>query len=163
MRQYVPAIICALAILICGCGPYSFSASGKSEFQSVYVEPIENKTIEYELADRLYDAIIASFIQDNTVQVLEQSRADAWMTGTLVSYRRDPYNYDQQDAVSQYAVKVTLQVRVVKANSEDVIWEENFYAEGIYDADTEDEVENGQQRVIEKLTANILDKTTKSW
>ncbi|MEZ5360415.1 MAG: LPS assembly lipoprotein LptE [Candidatus Zixiibacteriota bacterium] len=149
--------------LAVGCGPYSFSASGKLAFKSINVVSFENQTIEYELTDRLYDAVIETFIQDNTVQVLDATSAEAVMTGNLTSYRRDPYNYDAQDAVSQYAVKVTFHVKVVKAASEDVIWEEDFYAEGIYDANSESETEEGQQRVIDKITADILDKTTKSW
>lgn len=152
-----------IACAAIGCGPYSFSASGKLAFNSIHVVSFENSTIEYELTDRLYDAVIESFIRDNTVQVLDASKAEAVMTGTLTSYRRDPYNYDAQDVVSEYAVKVTLHVRVVKANSEEVIWEDDFYAEGIYNANTEAETEEGQQRVIDKIAADILDKTTKSW
>ncbi len=159
---YAPIAVLTLLLLI-GCGPYSFSASGKAAFQSVHVTSFDNNTIEYELADRLFDAIIESFIQDNTVQILEASKAEAVMTGTLTNYRRDPYNYDDQDVVTEYVVKVTLQVKVVKANSEDIIWEDSFYAEGVYKADEETETEEGQQRVIEQITADILDKTTKSW
>ena len=145
-----------------GCGVYSFSGAGKAPFASVNIAQFENTTIEYQLADRLTDAVVDAFIRDNTVQVREPAKAEALMNGTVVGYRRDPYTYDQQDIVSQYAVKVSVHVKVVKANAEDVIWEKDFYAEGIYDANTETE-EDGQARAITLLTANILDQTTKSW
>lgn len=147
---------------ICGCGVYSFSTSGKAAFESLHVTQFENQTIEYQLADLLTDAVVDAFIRDNTVTIMEPSQAEAVMTGILVSYRREPYTYDQQDIVTEYAVKVALRVKVVKADSEDIIWEKEFFAQGVYDANTETE-EDGQQRVVTLLTADIMNFTTKSW
>lgn len=162
MRTTGVIVIGAVWLAVAGCGVYSFSAAGKSGFTSVNIGQFENNTIEYQLSDRLTDAVIDAFIQDNTVQVKEAARAEAVMNGTVVSYRRDPYTYDQEDIVSEYAVKVTVRIKVVKAGSEDVIWEKDFYAEGIYNALEETE-EDGQERAIALLTADILDQTTKSW
>jgi len=159
----IRSIIIGLCLAaLCGCGVYSFSGAGKAPFASVNIAQFENTTIEYQLADRLTDAVVDAFIRDNTVQVREPAKAEALMNGTVVGYRRDPYTYDQQDIVSQYAVKVSVHVKVVKANAEDVIWEKDFYAEGVYDANKETEAD-GQTRAITLLTANILDQTTKSW
>jgi hypothetical protein len=145
-----------------GCGVYSFSATSKPPFASVNVPQFENQTPEFQLSDRLTDAVVDAFIADNTVKVKEASQAEAIMNGTILTYRREPYTYDQQDVVSQYVVKVSMRVRVLKAASEDVIWEREFYAEGVYEANGESE-SDGQARVIARLTADILDKTTKSW
>ena len=122
----------------------------------------ESRTPEYQLADRLTDAVVDAFIRDNSIEVLEVSRAEAVMTGTLTAYRRDAFTYDINDVVTEYVVKVTLHVTVTRSGSEDVIWDEDFFAEGIYDAVEESE-EDGQTRAIELLTTNILDRTTKSW
>jgi len=149
-------------LAISGCGVYSFSASGQAPFESVSVSLFENETIEYELADRLTDAVIDVFIQDNKVEVLEPSRAEAVMHGAIVGYRRDAYTYDQQDNVQEYVVKVSVRVKVVKSDSEDTIWEKDFYAEGIYDAVGETE-DDGKSRAIAQITSDILDFTTKSW
>ncbi len=151
-----------LAGVISGCGVYSFSAAGQAPFKSVAIMQFENTTIEYEFADRLTDAVVDAFILDNVVKVLEPSRAEAIMNGTVVGYRRDPYTYDQQDNVSEYVVKVSVRVKAVKSDSEDIIWEEDFYAEGVYDAIGETE-DDGKNRAIVRLTADILDHTTKSW
>ena len=150
-----------MAISISGC-VYSFSAAGKPAFETLHVSQFTTETAEYQLADRLTDAVIDGLIQDNTVKIREASRADAVMEGSVSGYRRDPYTYEQNDIVTEYAVKVSVHVKVVKANTEDVIWEDNFYAEGVYNADTETD-QDGQNRAITQLTADILDRTTKSW
>ena len=163
MRWLGPTLLLgAILSTAIGCGVYSFSAAGKPAFQSVNITQFENKTIEYQLSDRLTDALIDAFIRDNTIPIKEAAKAEALMTGTVTSYRRDPYTYDRQDVVSEYAVKVSVHVKVVKANSEDVIWEDDFFTEGVYNAVDETE-EDGQKKVITLLTANILDRTTKSW
>ncbi len=159
---YSTGLLIVLLAAISGCGAYSFSMSGKAAFESLNVEQFENNTIEYQLSDRLTDAVIDAFINDNKVQIKEPSKAEAIMSGTVVSYRRVPHTYDQNDIVTEYAVKVTLKINVVKADSEDVIWEEEFFAEGIYDANTEAE-EDGQNRAVEQLTVDILNHTTQSW
>lgn len=156
------AVLILANFVLAGCGIYSFSASGKPAFESVHVAQFENRTIEFELGTLLTDAVIDMFISDNSISLLESSRSEAIMTGTVVSYVREAYEFDLEDNVSRYAVKVSIHVRVVRANTDDVIWEDDFFAEGIYLADVETE-EDGQKRVVELLSSDILDKTTKSW
>jgi len=103
-----------------------------------------------------------AFIGDGTISVREASKAEAVMTGTVTEYRREAYTYDKTDNVSQYAANVKIHVKVVKANTDEVIWEEDFFAQGVYDPSTETE-EDGQNKAIAILKSNILDRTTKSW
>lgn len=162
MRTIAGIVILGLLILGTGCGVYSFSASGKKPFSSVSISQFDNRTIEYQLADRLTDAVMNAFISDGSIPVREASKAEAVMTGTVTEYRRDAYTYDKQDNVSEYAANVKIHVKVVKANTEEVIWEEDFFAQGVYNPSTETE-EDGQNKAIAILKSNILDRTTKSW
>ena len=162
MRAAGLVIIGLCLAAVSGCGVYSFSGAGKAPFETLTVSPFANNTIEYEMGDRLTDAVVDAFIRENLVKIVDPSRAEAVMDGTVVGYRRDPYTYDKEDIVSQYAVKVSVQVKVLKAESEDIIWEKDFYAEGVYNADTETE-EDGQARAITLLTTDIVNNTTKSW
>ncbi len=161
MKYLVPLIV-ALLLLQTGCGVYSFSSSGKKPFTSVSIGQFQNNTIEYQLADRLTDAVIKAFIGEGSIAVKEESKAEAVMIGTVTDYKREPFTYDRQDNVSQFASKVKIHVKTVKANTDEVIWEEDFVAQGVYDAASETE-DDGQSRAIDLLTRSILDRTTKSW
>jgi len=162
MRTAGLVILGVCLAVVSGCGVYSFSGAGKAPFETLNVSPFANNTIEYEMGDRLTDAVVDAFIRENLVKIVEPARAEAVMDGTVEGYRRDPYTYDEQDNVSQYAVKVSVRVKVLKPESEDIIWEKEFYAEGVYDVDTETE-EDGQARAVTLLTADIVNNTTKSW
>jgi hypothetical protein len=162
MKVYLPVIGLALLIGMAGCGVYSFSASGNAGFTTLNVNQFENNTIEYQLSDQLTDAVVDAFIRDNTVKIVDPSSAEAQMKGTVTNYRRDSYTFNKQDEVTEYAVKVTVAVEVVRAESGEKIWEDQFYAEGIYNAVSEVE-EDGQSRAITLLASDILDRTTKRW
>jgi hypothetical protein len=162
MRTIFPLMIYALLLGSSGCGVYSFSASGNAGFSTLNVSQFENNTIEYQLSDQLTDAVVNAFIRDNTVKIVDPGSAEAIMRGTVTNYRRDSYTFNKQDEVSEYAVKVTVAVKVVRAESDEAIWEDQFYAEGIYNATTETE-EDGQARAVTLLAADILDRTTKRW
>jgi len=162
-RRYLPIILIGFtAVLLSGCGVYSFSPSGKPDFESVYINQFETTTIEFQLADRLSEQVIDAFIEDNTVKIRDKSQAEADLQGSVTGYKRDPYTYDKSDQVTEYVVKVNIHVKVAKTGTEDIYWEEDFYAEGVYKADSETE-EEGQDRAIAILAADILDRTTKSW
>lgn len=163
MKNLCVVILAGVTTMMAGCGVYSFSSSSKPAFESVNVVPFENMTLEGQpVVDPLTNAVVNAFILDNTVKVRDASQAEAVMTGTVMSYHRDPYTYDKEDIVAKYAVKISLHIKVVKAKTEDVIWEDDFFAEGAYDAISETE-ETGQNRAIALLTEDILNKITKSW
>jgi len=157
----MPALIC-VALLIAGCGVYSFNPGGKSSIKTISVMQFENKTIESGLANRMTDLVVDAFISDGNIKIASEDNADALLYGTLLNYKRDPYTYDESDNVSQYVVRLTFDVLLQKRDSGEELWKEVFLSEGVYNADTETE-ENGQVLAAGKLVEDIINRTTKSW
>jgi hypothetical protein len=163
MRYTTRVILLATFLpLIWGCGVYTFNPRGKSEIESIAVQPFENETAEFGLADRLTEIVIDAFIADGNLKVVSPEHADALLQGTLTYYDRVPETFDQNDQVQTYKVVMDFKVTLKDAQTEDVIWSETSRQEGPYDANTERE-EDGQQRAGELLVQMIINKTTKSW
>ncbi len=150
-----------LLVFANGCGVYSFSPGGKSDIKTISVTPFENKTIEYGLSDRMTDLVIEAFLADGNLKVVSSDEADAVLSGVLSNYERKAYTYDENNNVSRYVVKVVFNIILQKPTGEE-IWKEQFYSEGIYEADIEVE-DDGQVRAAEKLVVDIINRTTKSW
>ncbi len=163
MKVSSPLITLTAILLVFagGCGVYSFNPGGKSSIQSIAVSHFENETIEYGLSDRMTDLVIDAFINDGNMKVVPEGDADAVLSGILTSYERKAYTYDENDNVSQYAVKVVFDIVLAKPDGEE-IWKNQFFSEGIYDAAAESE-EDGQVKAAEKLVIDIINRTTKSW
>ena len=154
-------LVC-LAIAFSGCGVYTFNPRGKSTILTIAVEPFENQTPQYGLADQMTETVIDAFIADGSMKVVAVDVADAILIGTLTRYERLAQEFDEFDQVSQYKVQIGFDVTLKNPADQSEIWTIQLTLDGIYDADEETE-ENGQRLVGEQLVEAVLNKTTKSW
>lgn len=163
MKKACYTFLSAVSVLsLFGCGIYSFSPGGKSAIKTISVTQFENRTIESGLSARMTDLVVDALIADGTLKVVSAGDADAVLTGVLTSYAREAYTYDEFDNVTQYVVKLVFDVILQKGGSDEELWKETFYSEGIYSADTEAE-EEGQAKAADKLVVDVINRTTKSW
>lgn len=152
----------ALVGMISACGVYTFNPRGKSEISTLAVEPFENSTPQYGLADVMTETVIDAFIADGSIKVVTSDVAQAILVGKLTRYDRLAYEFNEFDQVSRYKVQVGVDVALKNPADRSDIWTIKLTLDGVYAADTESE-EDGQKRVGEQLVEAVLNKTTKSW
>src|SRR3990172_12742664 len=148
------------ALFLTGC-PYTLNPRGSVTIKSVAVERFQNDTPEFGLADQMTDAIITAFIADGTMKVLPKEQAEAVLFGTLTRYQRRPYEYDENDQVTSYAVEMDFDIQLKKPAGDSLIWDERMSQGGVYNLTSESE-EIGRQRALELLVQAIINRTTKS-
>jgi hypothetical protein len=162
MKKLVLPSVLLMACLVCGCGIYSFSPGGKSSVKTIFVPQFENKTIEVGLSGKMTDLVVDAFIRDGKIKIVEKDKAEAILYGILSNYRREAYTFDEADNVTKYVVKVNFNVTLTATETNENIWVESFYSEGIYDAASESE-DDGQVYAADNLVVDIINRTTKSW
>jgi len=144
------------------CGPYSFSGTTLTDLKSVYIPVMDNSTIEFGLGEELTDKITEALVADNTLKVVGQDEADAYLNGEVISYKRSSETYNKEDQVSEYRVDITVKVKFVKADGS-LVWEEpGISSYGLFAADTETE-EDGKSRALEKVAEIIVNRTVRDW
>ncbi len=150
-----------LTLAVCtGC--YSFSGSIGTGIKSVAVPVFTNQSVEYGIAEDITSGVIDGFVKDNTMKVVSRNKADAVLEGTIKSYERVAYTFDESDNVQEYRVNISTSIRLVKSDGS-TIWEEPLLAGyGIYRAADESE-EDGKTRAIEKIAEDIVNRTVKDW
>ncbi len=151
-----------ILFLFVGCSVYTFNPKGKSSLQSISVELFENTTGEYGLEDRMTEQVIEAFITDGSIKIVPENSAEALLYGKLIKYIRKPYEYDESDIVKTYAVTMTFEIKLVNTLDNIELWTNTISQFGVYNIESEVEID-GQQRAIEKLVDDIINKTTKSW
>ncbi|MDH4034771.1 MAG: LPS assembly lipoprotein LptE [candidate division Zixibacteria bacterium] len=150
-----------ILLLLVGC--YTFNPAGKSSIQAIAVERFDNKTTEYDLADRMTDLVIDAFLADGTMKVVSADNADAVLVGELTGYQRKPFEYDENGVVISYSVTMTFDLLLKNPNDNDSeIWRENMVQEGVYNVDSQTE-QDGQNSAVQRLIVEIINRTTKSW
>ena len=156
-------VISLLAVLILsGCGVYTMNPKGKSEIRTIAIDPLENETTEFGLADQLTEFIIDAFIADGNLKVVSPDQADAILMGSLTHHERVTEAFDQNDQVQSYKMVMDFRITLQNASNGEDYWSQTTRQEGVYDADTETE-EDGQRRAGARLVEMIINRTTKSW
>ncbi len=157
------AILLTPLLIVIGCGVYTFSPSALGAIKSIAIPLFENQTLESGIEGKLADGLSDIFVNDNTLRVLPEGRSDSVLRGSIISYSRDAYTYDESETVSEYIVSIEIDVKFMESASEKVVWEEPRMSNwGTYDSATETE-ETGQDRAIAKLVEDILNRTVKGW
>lgn len=163
MKLLIKIPLVLLLMLTLSCGVYTFSPSALGGIKSTAIPLFDNKTPESGLAEDLSDKLSRAFVDDNTLRVVPESRADAILRGAIVSYQREAYTYDANEVVSEYIVRIGLDVGFYDKKTSKAIWEDKGMSNwGTYNSVTETE-NDGKERALNKLVEDILNKTVKGW
>ncbi len=164
MRIKLVSLAAAMTLLFAiSCGVYTFSPSALSGIKSLAIPLFENQTPESGLREDLTDRLSQAFVDDNTLRVVPEGRADAVLRGSVISYSREAYTYSEAEVVSEYIVRIGINVEFAEKKSGEIIWEErNMSNWGTYDSATQFE-DDGKEMAIGKLVEDILNKTVKGW
>ncbi len=156
------SLLIVFGLSLTGCGVYTFNPRGQSDYNSIAIEPFENKTSEYGLAERITETVVDAFIADGSVKIVPVEGADAILTGVLTGYSRAFEKYNESDQVEEYKIVMEFEITLKNPDDQTDIWSERMVQEGVYNAADEAE-EDGQRRASERLVDAVLNKTTKSW
>jgi len=162
VRIFISSLALNVFLVFISCGVYTFSPSALGGIKSIAIPLFENQTLESGVGEKLTDELAATFVTDNTLRVVPEGRSDSILRGTVVSYSRDAYTYDESETVSEYIVRIEVDAKFVESKSDKIIWESRLSNWGTYDSAAETE-DTGQDRAIAKLVEDILNRTVKGW
>lgn len=154
-----------LPLLLGGCWYYSTSGSQlPSSVKTVAVPLFENVTTwEYGIKEKLTDAVIDAFVADNTLRIAGERNADSVIRARIISIREIPFTYDKAEQVQDYKMEIVLSIRFEDLKNRKTIWQDTaMEGWGIYATDGE-EWQDGIDRAIEKLAADIVNRTVAEW
>ena len=102
-KKLVLGLVAAMVLTIglSACGVYTFNPRGKSSITTIAVEPFENRTPQYGLADLMTEVVIDAFIADGSMKVVPSDVSEAVLTGTLTRYQRLEPEFEEADPVAQ--------------------------------------------------------------
>ena len=115
-----------LIFIFTGCG-YHLPGRGGSlpdDVQSVFVEPIANKTTEPFIETQLTSEVRDQFSRQQGLDVvMNAERADACLKATITSYRSNAISYNTSDDITEYRITIVVDAELVRTNGEEVIWQ----------------------------------------
>jgi hypothetical protein len=156
-----------LAALIAACN-YGFEGGGfPSHIRTIYIEPFENETPQFDLDQKLYAAMLDELPRKLGVRVAGEQNADAVVRGVISFYDdvAQAYNPASQQAttVASHEVQIGVSVRLIDVRDNLIRWEATrLIGRGTYRPDTQRE-DAGQTDAISNLIEQIIDGAQSQW
>lgn len=140
------AILAVLALIIGACG---YNLVGRSTtlpdyIQSIYIAPLENRTLRSQVDIILTAAITEEFVQRQRYEVVaDREEADAELVGAVTGFSATPVAFDPQDRANRYEITITAALRLQSTSTPPQLhWASDRYVfREQYQADEQGEAE----------------------
>lgn len=133
----------------------------------LYVPPFENTSNEIGLENLLTASTRQQFLADGQVNLVGQKKqADVVLHGSIDGYARRALIFNPQDVVQQYRVRMTVRLELRDPRTGDTlrsltrVQRQTTYSDRVPPIETEEEA---QQRVIEQVARDVVDRTLRGW
>jgi outer membrane lipopolysaccharide assembly protein LptE/RlpB len=153
-RKYIwPVLFMGLFFSACG---YRFSGSGNlpSGVQTIFIEVLENRTVETGYENTVTNNLIYEFIRNGRAVQKNRDNADAFLTGVIESEHIRTISRQGQLDPLERRVQITISLKLTDQGDR-VIWSRS----GIFDSEAYDVGANNQITERNKrLALEILSK-----
>lgn len=148
---------------------YGFEGGGfPAHIRTIYIEPFENQTAQFDLEQVLYRDLLAELPAKLGLQAAGRETADAILTGQIRRYQDQAQAYRagaNQPAgnVLTNEVQIGISARLVDVRDNVIRWESSsLVGRGTYRPDSQDD-EIGQEEAIAAIIEQIIDGAQSQW
>ena len=126
---HIKIALFVVLIIVTGCGYHISGGRGSvsSNFgygiESVVVPVFKNETLRAGLEGVITDALVDELV--NIIEIKSKANAEAVIEGIVKSYELSAQSYGDGDVVSEYRLRVSYLVRLVRVSDGVVLWQDN--------------------------------------
>ena len=163
------ATLWVAAAVAASCAYTTSTALLPSHLKTVAVPVFENGTTEYTLEQEVTDAVIARFVADNHLKVVDERSAHAVVKGRITAYRNAVFGFSQAAQAQEYRVTLTASVTFKDQVKNRELWSEpeivktaNYYVVDTPGDSARTELD-GRKRAIAKVAEEIVTRSVEGW
>lgn len=167
--RMLSAALAVAAVAVGSCAYTTNTALLPSHLKTVAVPVFENGTTEYTLEQDVTDAVIARFVADNHLKVVDERSAHAVVKGRITAYRNAVFGFSQAAQAQEYrvtlGVSVTFKDQVKNRelwSQPDMIKTSNYYVVDTPGDSARTELD-GRKRAIAKVAEEIVARSVEGW
>ncbi len=150
--------------LLSSCGYYSFKGALPSHLKSIAIPLFNDPTPNAGVREKLTDMLTDAFIEDNTLRLEDETKADLVLTGSINSIHTAPAVVKTGEAVTEYKVTVRVKVKCEDVVKNKVLFERNFDDYGLMNEDAGlDERDVAIDTALEQIVEKIVDAVLGGW
>ncbi|UCH63451.1 MAG: hypothetical protein JSU77_03070 [Fidelibacterota bacterium] len=178
------SILAGVALLLAGCGIYSFRGNLPIHINSIAIATVVNQTAEFEATDVASELVTDLFVDENVLRVTDQDQADSDLQITVIRVTDRPATYTAEETVEEWQINVTTRVIWYDLIRNRPLFEKSFSGFGYYppggniESDNIDNDQDGQvdeddefgdprefalRTAIRKISEDILNEVVSTW
>lgn len=151
-------------ILFISCGYYSFKGALPSHLKTIAIPLFNNTTAEAGVQDEVTDLLTDVFIEDNTLALVDESKADLILNGSISSILQQPAIVQGDEEVTENKIVVRVKVKCQDQVTGKVMYDKNFEDYGLMDINGGlDERKAAITSALEQIVDKILNETLGGW
>lgn len=147
-----------VALVIAGCG-YHFSGRGGTlpgGIEQIHIPLFENLTREPQLENQLTNEVIEIFSRQKNIRQVPFADAEAVLSGKIRSYDSRALSYSQDDQISKYRASMTIEVRLQRKDTQELLWDGTLRWQTEYDAAPDKMLQGDEERLAQDELARRL-------
>ena len=122
-----------LLFLMTGCG-YTLVGQGNlpDHIKTIAIPVFENTTLEEGIEQSITNAAVQEFVRGGKVKLVSEDKADAVLTGKIISYKTEGVQYqnvDDKTEITTYKLTVAVNVELKDLVNDTVLWKSDGLSE----------------------------------
>ena len=157
-------LIILTTLITVSCGYYSFKGSLPSYLKTIAIPIFVDRSGYPGIQDKVTDIITDSFINDNTFSLVNESKADLILRGTIQSVQQKVAAVKAGETVAEYEMFVSVKVVCEDVNKSKKMYEKVFRKSGVMASDAgQAEKDKAIDDALELIKEDILNTTLGGW
>jgi hypothetical protein len=150
-----------LPLMLACCG-YSVHALLPPHLKTIFVQPVENQTVQPNLDVQLTNLLIQGFARDGSLRIADLKQANILLQCKLNGYEKLPQTYGANQEITTWRVTLQAEVEAQDEVKSQTLWSGSVPVTINYDAATQTE-DQGIELGLEKLSSEIIRRTLIAW
>jgi len=164
VRKHLLGIVIIILINLSACGYYSFKGALPSHIQSISIPIFVDRTSYPGMQEKVTDSVIEAFVSDNTLKVVDESKADLIISGSIQSVNQRAASVSAGEQVTEYQVYVNVKVVCEDIRESKKLYDKTFRQYGLMPfSGGQDEKDAAIDEAIVLITEDIVNTTLGGW
>ena len=144
---------------------YSFKGSLPSHLKTIAIPLFDDRNAQFPgVRENLTNKVINEFISDNTLKLVDESKADLLLTGSITSIVQQAASVAAGESVSAYKITVNVKVKCEDIKLSKVLYDKNIQRYGMMESEADTEgIEDAIEEALVQITEDILNDTLGAW
>jgi len=162
-QSYKLLLLLMLLLISSSCW-YSFKGSLPSNLQTVAIPLFNDRSAYANVPELLTDGLINTFLEDNTLKIVNESNADLILNGTIQPIRQQAANVAAGEITTRVKLIVTVKAKCEDIRNSKILFDKNFTQYGFIDSNAGMEARQvAIAEAIELITIDIFNATLGAW